>query len=180
VLGRGGVVEALGADAGADEGRHDPPAGAAGFGATEAPGATDGVLGATGFGRTEAVPGAGATDVTGLGAVEVLATGAAAMGARDGVTPEGFVTSGGAGIEVNPVAGPGPGGGGGCTGIVVDGVGGASSRHTRASASKLRSVLRPQMGQSHPTSNRFWWASMVCAGARSRMRSGPTAKPART
>ena len=47
-------------------------------------------------------------------------------------------------------------------------------------ASKLRKVLRPQMGQSQPTSNRFWCASMVCAGARSRTRSRLTAKPAST
>jgi hypothetical protein len=156
VLGRGGAVEALGVDAGAGDGRHDPPTAGAGFGATEAPGATAGALGAIGFGATEDMPGAGATDVAGFGATDALAPGAAALGTRDGVAPAGFVASGGAGIEVNPVAGPGPGGEGGCTGIVVEGMGGASSRQARPSASKLRSVLRPQMGQSQATSNRFW------------------------
>jgi hypothetical protein len=123
----------------------------------------------------------GATDAAGFGAgTEVPVLGAIAPGARDGVAPAGFVKSGGAGIEVRPVAGPGPSGAMGCTGIVVEGEGGTSSRHASASASKLRSVFRPQMGQSQPTSNRFWCAPMLCAGARSRRRSGPTAKPERT
>src|SRR6185503_1045592 len=123
------------------------------------------------------VAGAGAIDATGFGA-GTDAPGAPA--AREGVAPAGLVKSGGAGIEVSPVAGPGPSGATGCTGMVVDGAGGASSRQARASVSKLRSVFRPQIGQSHPTSNRFWCASMLCAGARSRTRSGPTAKPERT
>jgi hypothetical protein len=208
VLGFGGAAEAPGAAAGAGGGRHDAP-GAAGFGATDAlpgapgatdalpgaPGATDALPGATPLGATEGVAGAGAIEATGFGATDALAPGTAALGARDGVAPgpgtaalgardgvatAGFAKSGGAGIEVSPVAGPGPSGAAGCTGIVVEGMGAASSRQARPSASKLRSVLRPQMGQSHPTSNRFSWASMLCAGARSRTRSRPTAKPART
>jgi hypothetical protein len=109
-----------------------------------------------GFDATEdvaAAGGAGATDFdAGIAAPAVAAN---ALGARDGVAAGGFAKSGGAGIEVRPVAGPGPSGARGWTGIVVDGEGGASSRHTSASASKLRSVFRPQMGQSQPTSNRF-------------------------
>ena len=162
LLGFGGAAEALGIAAVGAAGRHEPPAGAAGFGAT------DGVAGAD-------VAGA-----AGFGGVEALVAGAAATGARDGVAEAGFATSGGAGIDVSPVAGPGPSGGGGCTGIVVEGAGGASSRHAKPSASKLRSVLRPQMGQSQPTSKRFWCASMLCAGARSRTRSRPIAKPDKT
>lgn len=168
VLGFGGAAEALGAAAGA-AGRHELPAGETGFGATDA------VAGAG--------VGAGATDGPDFGA-SAPATGAAAAGARDGEvdagTAAGFATRGGAGIDVSPVAGPGPSGAGACTGIVVDGAGGASSRHASASASKLRSVLRPQMGQSQPTSNRFSCASMLCAGARSRTRSRPIANPERT
>jgi hypothetical protein len=97
VLGLGGAAEALGVGAaGGDDGRQEPPAGAAGFGATdEVAGATDGVAA-----------------VTGLGAMDGLAVGPAA-GARDGVAATGFVKSGGAGIDVSPVAGPGPRGAGG-------------------------------------------------------------------
>ena len=201
VVAFGGAVEPAGVAAGGD-GRHEPPVGTSGLGATDdAPGAMDGVPVVAGLGATNGVPGAGATDVVGFGAVDEVAggggtdaaaaemagfgatdvlAGAAALGARDGVGAAGLAKGAGAGIEVSPVAGPGPGGGGGCTGIVVEGAGGASSRQARASASKLRSVLRPQMGQSHPTSNRFSWASMVCAGARSRMRSRPIAKPEST
>ena len=174
VLGFGGPQEVVGAGPGAgaaDGGRDTPALGPGGFGATEE------VAGATGLGATEAVAAAGATDATGFGAgTDVLA----APGARDGVAAVGLGKSGGAGIDVSPVAGPGPSGATGCTGIVVDGPGGASSRQARPSASKLRSVFRPQIGQSHPTSNRFSCASMLCAGARSRIRSGPTAKPERT
>ncbi|HMI82941.1 MAG TPA: hypothetical protein VK550_02550 [Polyangiaceae bacterium] len=173
VLGLGGGAEVPGVGAGTD-GRHPPPEGAAGFGGT------DGEVDAGGFGATDVVAGPGATDANGFGATEVLASGAAAAGAREGIAAAGRVSSGGAGIDVRPVAGPGPGGAAGCTGMVAAGAGGASSRQTRASASKLRIVLRPQMGQSHPTSNRFSCASMLCAGARSRTRSEPIAKPART
>ena len=204
VAGLGGA-EAPPAGAGADGGLDAAILEMAGLGATEeapgradqgeAPGATDELpgacgegagLGATeddaaGFGATEDVAGAGATDASGFGAgTDVAAVGAAALGARDGVAAPGFAKRGGAGIEVSPVAGPGPSGATGCTGIVVEGRGGASSRQASASTSKLRSVLRPQIGQSQPTSNRFWCAPMLCAGARSRTRSGPTAKPERT
>ena len=161
-VGLGGAAEALAVEAAGDAGRHEPPAGAAGFGATEA------------------VAGDGATGAAGFGAAAAPAIGAAATGAREGVAEAGLAASGGAGIDVSPVAGPGPSGSGGCTGIVVEGVGGASSRQARPSASKLRSVLRPQMGQSQPTSNRFWCASMLCAGARSRTRSRPIANPDKT
>jgi len=139
VLGLGG--EALGVAAG-DAGRHELPAGtpvAAGFGATEAVAAGAGV---------------GATEPAGLGAA-MPPIGVAEAGARDGVADGGLATRGGAGIDVSPVAGPGPSGIAGCAGIVVEGVGGAASRQERPSASKLRIVLRPQMGQSQPTSNRF-------------------------
>jgi hypothetical protein len=89
--GLGGAAEALGVGAaGGDDGRQEPPAGAAGFGATDEAGATD-----------------GAAAVIGLGAMEALAVGPAA-GAREGVAAAGFVKSGGAGIDVSPVAGPGP------------------------------------------------------------------------
>lgn len=195
LAGFGGVVDALGPAPGL-AGRHEPPVGAAGLGATDdAPdvagvvavekgfGATDAVAGAgtdvAGFGATE-VDGAGAIDEAGFGATDVLALEVSGPGARDAVVVRGLAASGGAGIDVSPVAGPGPSGAGAWTGIVVEGPGGASSRHARPSASKLRSVLRPQMGQSHPTSNRFSCASMVCAGARSRTRSRPIAKPAST
>jgi hypothetical protein len=56
----------------------------------------------------------------------------------------------------------------------------STSRHTSASASNVRSVLRPQMAQSHPTANRLCCASMLCAGAISRSPSGPMEWPART
>jgi len=185
-----GGTEALGVEAGADGGSDAAMLETAGFGATEAPGVPDGAndagLGATedvvaGFGATEDHADPGATDAPGFGAgTEAPVIGAAALGARDGVAGGGFVKRGGAGIDVSPVAGPGPRGATGCTGIVVEGEGGASSRHASASASKLRRVFRPQIGQSQPTSNRFWCASMVCAGARSRTRSGPAAKPEST
>ena len=119
----------------------------------------------------------------GVGDVGFGAAGAlvVAPGARDALPAlAGFAASGGAGIDVSPVAGPGPSGAGGCTGIVVAGAGGASSRQLKPSASKLRKVLRPQIGHSQPTSKRFCCASIVCAGARSRTRSRPIAKPART
>jgi hypothetical protein len=183
VLGLGGALEALAPGAEDGGGRHPPAAGVPGVGAIDEVagalgfGAIDEVAGALGFGAIDEVAGAPAT--AGLGGTEALATGAA-LGARDGAAAAGFAKLGDAGIAVRPVAGPGPGGGGGCTGGCSAGVGGASSRHTRASASKLRSVLRPQIGQSHPTSNRFSCASMLCAGARSRTRSRPIAKPDRT
>jgi hypothetical protein len=123
-----------------------------GFGATdEEPNAT-----AAGFGATEEVAGTGGPGETGLGAgTDPPVLGTNALGAREGVAAGDFVKRGGAGIEVSPVAGPGPSGATGCTGIVVEGEGGASSRHASASWSKLRSVFRPQIGQSQPTSNRF-------------------------
>jgi hypothetical protein len=164
--GLGGAAEGL--DAGG------PPQ--PGLGATEPPavGAVEG----SGL-EADDMPAPGAAG-SGLGADDMPAPCAAALGAREGVAPAGFVTMGGAGIEVRPVAGPGPSGAMACTGIVVEGTGGASSRQASASASKLRKVLRPQIGQSQPTSKCFWCASMLCAGARSRTRSRPTAKPAST
>jgi hypothetical protein len=110
---------------------------ATGFGAVEGeagggreaagPGAVDDVLGVHGLGAVEGVGAAGATDVAGLGAIDVPAAGAiepagfgagmdapAAPGARAGSAEipaaRGFEKSGGAGIEVSPVAGPGPSG----------------------------------------------------------------------
>jgi hypothetical protein len=140
--------------------------------------------GAAALGAIDDVAGAGVADGIGRGpGIEAAVLGAdtgAAAGARDGVAVPDFPASGGAGIDVSPVAGPGPSGATGCTGIVVEGTGRASSRHASPSASKLRSVLRPQIGQSQPTSNRFLCASMLWAGARSRTRSGPIAKPERT
>jgi len=48
------------------------------------------------------------------------------------------------GATENPVAGPGPSGAGACGGGAMAGVGGSASIQLSASASKLRSVLRPQ------------------------------------
>jgi hypothetical protein len=170
------AVAALGGDdpvpaaAGLDGAVEPPAAKDAGFAADHPdPGAVEGVGGAA-FGATDVAP--GATDVSGLGGTD------GAPGARDGVA--GLEASGGAGIDVSPVAGPGPRGATGKTGIAVDGAGGGSSLQVRLSAAKLRSVFRPQMGQSHPTSNRSSRGSMLCEGARSRTRSSPTAKPAST
>ena len=143
------AVAALGGEEAPPRGGRDAPGpGSTGLGATEA------ALG-IGFGAIEPVPGAGATEESGFGATDALDPGAAATGARKGMAPAGFETRGGAGIDVRPVAGPGPSGATGWVGIVIDGVGGASSRKDNASASKLRRVFLPQMGQSQPTSNRF-------------------------
>jgi hypothetical protein len=173
-----GVVNDFSATAVAALGGDEPVAVGAGLGGA-AEGLGAGAAPQPGLGATDP-PGAGAAEASGLGADDIPAPGDAALGAREGVAAAGLVTRGGAGIEVRPVAGPGPSGVTACTGMVVEGTGAASSRHASASASKLRKVLRPQIGQSQPTSNRFWCASMVCAGARSRTRSRLTAKPAST
>ena len=98
--------------------------------------------------------------------------------ATDGADDE-TALRGGSDVPV-PNEGPGPSGAGACGGGAAAGEGGLASRHTSESAEKLRSVLRPQMGHSQPTSKRSWAASMVWAGARSRTRSRPMAKPAST
>jgi hypothetical protein len=187
VLAGGGVGVALGREAG--------PSGVEG-GGIEGGGASPGRDGSAMPGGREVCPGLWETliDLRATAVATCDADGLAAeggelgrIGGTDGVVGAGMEAgareAGGAeAARRRPgVAGPGPGSAGNCGGGCTPVAGASASRKERPPASKLRSVLRPQMGQSQATSNRFPATSMLWAGARSRMPSEmPMAKPART